>query len=236
MVATQRPCSPTGRCRASSSRRYEGSSVGVSIVEAPRRARRRGRARAHVSRPGDRRGLHRRHRGVRRHPGRSRARLGRGAARRRSSTTTRPSTNAPTRSTCCRPSCRARSSIAPSTTRSRRTRRSAAAATRGPTCGLSTTATLFVLEVNTLPGMTATSLLPKIAKAAGARLRDAVRADPGVGEIALAIACTPRRTAGSTSCLCRRTPLRSGASPCACRSRRCARGTSRRSVNPPLRR
>ena len=52
-----------------------------------------------LPRPGDRRGLHRRHRGVRRHPRRPRARLGRGPARRRSSTTTRRSTSAPTRST-----------------------------------------------------------------------------------------------------------------------------------------
>ncbi len=35
----------------------------------------------------------------------------------------------------------------------------------------------YVLEVNTLPGMTQTSLLPKIAAAAGLRLRRAVRGD-----------------------------------------------------------
>ena len=36
-----------------------------------------------------------------------------------------------------------------------------------PDLRISTTGDVFVLEVNTLPGMTATSLLPKIAKAAG---------------------------------------------------------------------
>ena len=38
-----------------------------------------------------------------------------------------------------------------------------------------------VLEVNTLPGMTETSLLPKAAAAAGIELRRALPADGGLG-------------------------------------------------------
>ena len=33
---------------------------------------------------------------------------------------------------------------------------------------------LYILEVNTLPGMTATSLIPKIAKAAGMSFNDII--------------------------------------------------------------
>ena len=85
------------------------------------------------------------------------------SARRPSSTTTRPSTCATTRSTSCRRRSATRSGACCTTWRCARTRRSAAPGATRVDLILAEGGRAVCLEINTLPGMTDHSLLPKIA-------------------------------------------------------------------------
>ena len=107
------------------------------------------------------------------------------------STTTATSTRAARPTTSCRRACRPSATAACSPRRCARTPRSAAAARRRVDMMVSESGNEFILEVNTVPGLTPTSLLPKIADAAGISFGELCEAM--LAGAALATAPRPRR-------------------------------------------